>query len=111
MDYLSWTESRRINYSPIEHHAISVQDLEAVAAAQRTELRPGDILLIRSGFVKWYDDATEEQRISGTINGSAWVGVEGSKESVEWFWNHHFAAVAGDANAFELWPAKDERYR
>jgi kynurenine formamidase len=111
LDYFSWAESQGIKYSPIEHHAITVQDLEAVAAAQSTELRPGDILLVRSGFVRWYNEATEEQRIAGTRNGSAWAGVEGSKESVEWIWDHHFAAVAGDANAFELWPARDERYR
>ena len=111
MDYFSWADSQGIKYSPIEHHAITVQDLEAVAVAQGTELRPGDILLVRSGFVKWYNEATEEERKGGTVNGTAWVGVEGNKESVEWFWDHHFAAVAGDANAFELWPAKDERYR
>ena len=44
--------------------------------------------------------------------GQPGLGVEGSsKESVEWIWDHHFAAVAGDANAFELWPPRDERYR
>ena len=111
MDYLSWAESRGIKYSAIEHHAITVRDLEAVAAAQGTKLCPGDILLVRSGFVKWYNEATEEERIGGTRDGSAWVGVEGTKESVEWFWDHHFAAVAGDANAFEQWPAKNENYR
>jgi hypothetical protein len=41
-------------------------------------------LVVRSGFVRWYNEATEEQRIAGTRNGSAWAGVEGSKESVEW---------------------------
>lgn len=31
-------------------------------------------------------------------------GVEGTEESAAWFWNKHFAAVAGDAVAFEAFP-------
>jgi kynurenine formamidase len=111
LDYVSWAESKGIQYSPVEYHEISVKDLEAVAAAQGTTIRPGDILLIRSGFVKWYNEASAEERVSGTSGGKAWAGVAGTQETVAWMWNHHFAAVGGDANAFEAWPARDERYR
>jgi hypothetical protein len=31
-------------------------------------------------------------------------GVEGTEDSARWFWNKHFAAVAGDAIAFETIP-------
>ena len=31
-------------------------------------------------------------------------GVEGNPESAKWFWNKHFAAVAGDMIAFEHIP-------
>jgi hypothetical protein len=111
LDYLSWAQERGISYSAIERHAISEKDLEAVAAWQGTEFRQGDILLIRSGFVKWYREASSEDRRKGTVDGSTWAGVEGTKESVEWLWNRHFAAVGGDANVFEAWPAKTERWR
>jgi kynurenine formamidase len=111
LDYVSWAESKSIQYSPVEYHEISVKDLEAVAAAQGTEIRPGDILLVRSGFVKWYNEASAEERVSGTSEGKAWAGVAGTQETVAWMWNHQFAAVGGDANAFEAWPARDERYR
>jgi hypothetical protein len=111
LDYLSWANGQGIEYSPIERHQISVNDLEAVAADQGTDLRPGDILLVRSGFVKWYKEASEEQRVSGTVNGSTWAGINGTEESVAWFWDRHFAAVGGDANVFEAWPAENETYR
>lgn len=111
LDYLAWAKSQGKHYSPIDYHAISEKDLEAVAAAQGTELRLGDILLIRSGFVKWYKEASESERRRGTADGSAWAGVGGTQECVEWFWNHHFAAVGGDANVFEAWPAQNENYR
>ena len=47
LDYFSWAESQDIKYSPIEHHAITIQDLEAVAAAQGTELRLGGSVWVR----------------------------------------------------------------
>ncbi|KAJ9610450.1 hypothetical protein H2200_005227 [Cladophialophora chaetospira] len=111
LDFLSWAEEQGISYSPVERYAISAQDLEAVAARQGTEFRQGDILLIRSGFIKWYNEANDEDRRKGTVEGSTWAGVEGTERSVEWFWNRHFSAVGGDANVFEAWPAKDEKWR
>jgi len=56
--------------------------------------------------VKWYNEAGTEARIAGGRNGHEHVGLGGSAEMVEWLWNHHFAAVAGDAIAFEAWPPK-----
>lgn len=66
---------------------------------------------MRSGFVKWHNEASFDERRRGTELGSEWAGVEGTRESVEWLWEKHFAAVGGDANVFEAWPATDERYR
>lgn len=103
--------SHNVTYNPTTRHAISHTDLEAVAASQGTEFRPGDILLVRSGFVKWHNEANFDERRRGTELGSEWAGVEGTRESVEWLWEKHFAAVGGDANVFEAWPARDERYR
>lgn len=82
-----------------------------MAMSQGTTFRQGDILLIRCGFVTWYKQASAQERRAGTVDGMVWAGVEGTKESVEWLWNQHFSAVAGDANVFEAWPAKDDRYR
>lgn len=61
--------------------------------------------------MKWYNEASFEERRRGTELGSEWAGLEGTRESVEWLWEKHFAAVGGDANVFEAWPAADERYR
>jgi hypothetical protein len=53
-----------------------------------------------------YNGASEEERLKGATNGHEFAGVAGNAETVEWLWNHHFAAVAGDAIAFEAWPPK-----
>lgn len=56
--------------------------------------------------MRWYNAANAEERIAKAKNGHEFIGLAGNEESVEWLWNHHFAAVAGDAIAFEAWPPK-----
>lgn len=105
IDYASWAQRNGISYSPMEKNCIKVEDLEAIAKEQGVTFRPGDILLVRSGMVKWYNDTAPDVRDKATAGGHAFTGVEGSPESIEWLWNHHFAAIAGDAIGFEAWPA------
>lgn len=106
IDYASWAQKHNIKYSVTTRHEISINDIEAIAKAQDVVFKPADILIIRSGWVKWYNEATDEERIKGANQGHEFVGVAGNRESVEWLWDHHFAAVAGDAIAFESWPPK-----
>lgn len=108
IDYSSWAERNGISYSPMEKNCISVQDLEHIAQEQGITFKPGDILLVRSGMVKWYNTQTPKVRNEATHNGHAFTGVEGSPETIEWLWNHHFAAIVGDAIGFEAWPANPE---
>ncbi|EJU01205.1 hypothetical protein DACRYDRAFT_22948 [Dacryopinax primogenitus] len=93
---------------PVTSHGIPVSELDAVAAFQHTELRRGDILIVRSGFTKWYNEAEEEARMRGVAhNGFHFIGVRPGRETKMWIWNHHFAAVAGDTVAFEQFPITD----
>ena len=89
-------------------HPITVTDLEAIAKESGVELLAGDILIVRTGWIKWYEENNAEQRRKYITNGKEWAGVEGSEETLEWLWNKHFSAVAGDSIGFELWPAKEE---
>lgn len=106
IDYAAYAERHGIEYKATERHEISVQVIEEVAREQGVEFKPCDVLIIRSGWVKWYESANEQEQIKGAKEGHEFVGMAGNEESVEWLWNHHFAAVAGDAIAFEAWPPK-----
>lgn len=108
IDYVSWAKKQGIEYCPMTRHCISEKDLEAIAKDQGVEFRPADILIVRSGWIKYYNEATPEERIKNIKEGHAYVGVEGTPESLEWLWDHHFAALAGDTIGFEAWPAKPE---
>jgi hypothetical protein len=52
---------------------------------------------------KWYESATAEERdVKIRSAEKTWTGVQGSMETIEWLWNHHFAAVAGDSISWEV---------
>jgi hypothetical protein len=65
--------------------------------------KQGDIIIVRSGFTEALGEMTGEQQAEA-LGSHRTCGVEGSEDSAKWFWNKHFAAVAGDAIAFEAVP-------
>jgi hypothetical protein len=70
-------------------------------------LKPGDILLVRSGFVQRYNELTPSQRESAaqrTGADIAWAGLKQEEEILDWLHDSYFAAVAGDSPTFECWP-------
>jgi kynurenine formamidase len=83
----------------VEHlkadESISPQELDAIAAKQRVEIRDGDIIVIRTG---WYLEWLKSR------NGETWAwnapGV--SWRCAEWFHDHNIAAVAADNVGVEV---------
>ncbi|PWN51536.1 hypothetical protein IE53DRAFT_386095 [Violaceomyces palustris] len=91
-------------YDPCTTYRITVEDLIDTARHERVRFRQGDILLVRSGFTKRYYDSTAEERKTWAKR-NEFAGVQQSEEMKAFLWDNHFAAVAGDAPAFESWPA------
>ena len=106
IDYHDWATRNNIDHPATKRSEISVKDVETVAKEQGVEFKPADLLIIRSGFIDWYNKADDETRISGANKGHEFIGVNGCEETITWLWDHHFSAVAGDAIAFEAWPTK-----
>lgn len=104
IDYLAYAEAHGIKYNPFDAHRITVEDLEAVAKWEGVEFKHADILIVRSGFTRGMRDARTLEKQQELMNSHRTVGVEGSKKTAKWVWNHHFTAVAGDAIAFEQIP-------
>ena len=105
LDYAAWAERKGIRYRADTKHHITYQDLEQVAAEQGVELRPADILIMRTGWIRWYQNASAAERHQSGHVDHKYCGFEGTAESVEWLWNHKFAAIAADNMAVEAWPA------
>jgi len=107
LDYRAYAEAKGIKYDCFDSHAISVQDLEAIAKHQGTTFKFGDVLIVRSGYTEDLGAASGDQQDKLLGTGKA-IGIEGTVEAAKWFWNHHFAAVAGDAIAFEAMPPRHQ---
>ncbi|OAA58433.1 hypothetical protein SPI_06506 [Niveomyces insectorum RCEF 264] len=107
LDWRAWALAKGISYSPFASHAIPLAELQAVALAQGVVFRQGDILLVRSGWLEEYNRMSDEDKTALAQRPErTFVGVEGSREMMEWHWDNGFAAVAGDTNAYEAWPPK-----
>jgi hypothetical protein len=88
----------------MSQHAITLKDLVAIADDEGVTFLAGDILIVRTGWIKWYEEHDDDQRLRHVTNGGTWVGVQGCEQVLEWLWNHHFAAIAGDSIGWEVWP-------
>lgn len=61
-------------------------------------------MLVRTGYVRWHNFASPEERKRGTQENSLCIGVQGNEATVRWLYDHHLAAVGGDSMTFEAWP-------
>ncbi|KAK1756691.1 hypothetical protein QBC47DRAFT_459412 [Echria macrotheca] len=106
LDWGSWMASQGRNPDLLASTLINVSDLEAVAAAQKVQFRPGDILLIRSGLVKTLDSlsAEEVEAYMSQEPEPPIMGLEAGERMLRWLWDHEFSAVAGDMLTLEAQP-------
>ncbi|RAH78275.1 hypothetical protein BO86DRAFT_345666 [Aspergillus japonicus CBS 114.51] len=107
-------------YDPYTSHPITLSDLHACARAQGInplptsrggDIQPGDLLLIRSGFVEQYHTLTPAQRRAAARRSHAdlcWAGLAQDEDVLTWLHDCYFAAVAGDSPTFECWPPTRE---
>lgn len=106
LDYARWAGANGVTLQPNTRQEIPVSHLEAVAQAQGVTFQTGDILVVRSGWMKWYleQDQATRTAYAGQLPPQA-IGAAQGDETLRFLWNNHFAAVAGDTLAFEVYPA------
>ena len=103
LDFHSWRLANGIDYDPFKTGSITLEELKAVAKEQGTEIKFGDILIIRSGYINAFNAlSTEQAEAYASAVPPALSGVEQSEAMLEWIWSN-FSAVAGDQPSFECW--------
>jgi kynurenine formamidase len=90
-------------YDPGSSTAFSVEDLEQARRRSGVELRAGDILLIHTGFARWYLDLSTAERAGVSQNPST-PGIAHGEEMCRYLWNSHIAAIGSDTFAVEVMP-------
>ncbi|KAK2764250.1 hypothetical protein FQN54_008942 [Arachnomyces sp. PD_36] len=128
LDYRTYAKTNSIPFDPYTSDSISLSDLRKCAESQGLDIRPeseggdikvGDILFIRSGFVdSYYNEKTPEERTAlalrphtvGPEDKQCWGGVAQEEDMIDWLHDSYFAAVVGDAPSFERWPSPEGYY-
>jgi kynurenine formamidase len=94
-------------FLPDRRFPIGGRQLEAIAASERVEVRPGDILLLRTGWLAWLRslDSDTRERMRGTVHpregGLQSPGLDPSAATAAWLWDHGVVGVAADNHALE----------
>jgi hypothetical protein len=84
---------------------IDAHELLECLAAQGTTLNEGDVLLMRTGWVAWYEEQTDEVRAGLADRGTLKTpGLRPGEEMARTLWNLHISAIAADNPAVEVWP-------
>jgi hypothetical protein len=94
--------------SPHERYEITTDDLDAALDYQDVQVGPGDIVLIRTGWVGHYLGLPDPGRaaLGGAMSraGLPTPGLAQGDSVARWLWNRQVAAVAADNPALEAIP-------
>jgi kynurenine formamidase len=98
-------------FDPASNYGITNADLEVTLEHQQVEIEPGDIVLLRTGWMGNFYAADDAYRTAVLGHESPIAqhapGLNVDTSSVEWLWNHRVAAIAADNIAVEQTPAPD----
>jgi hypothetical protein len=104
-DVAHWRESVGRPLAQGTPDPIEPEDITATLAAQGTEVEPGDVLLLRTGWLPWYLGTDAETRAAISDHTVLQTpGLRACEETARVLWNLHVSAVASDNPALEVWP-------
>lgn len=91
------------SYDPLAGETIHADDLAAAAAAQGVELRGGDILCVRTGWIEAYRGLDGPARADMAAS-PRFSGLSGGEDMARFLWDAGLSAVAADNPALEVSP-------
>jgi len=91
--------------NPLAKDVYTLEELKAALVAQGTALKPGTILLVRTGWMESYESLTADQkRAIAPMDKLSSMGIEASRAMAAWLWNNRVAAIGTDCPAVEAFP-------
>ncbi len=105
LDMARYLESQGTPIDAGTDRRITAAELEACRAAEGVEIQDGDVLIIRTGWTKWYleQDEVTKRAIMVPANLRA-PGLLAGEEMARHLWNWHVVAACSDCPAVEAWP-------
>nr|WP_237439976.1 cyclase family protein [Amycolatopsis rubida] len=97
-------------FDPTTSRAITVEDLERCRANTGLDYATGDILLLHTGFLRWYlGQPARTRHALAESPFPRWIGLAHTEDMARYLWNTGCAAVATDTPALEVWPPDKTR--
>jgi kynurenine formamidase len=90
-------------YDPLGAEAIEADELDAALAAQGTELRPGDVVCLRTGWIDAYRELDADARVALAAEPRV-SGLAGSEQVARLLWDSGAIAIAADNPTLEVAP-------
>jgi kynurenine formamidase len=105
-DVARWRAASGRPLDPSSGERVPAADVAATLAAQGAELRPGDVLLLRFGWIAWYAelDRARRARLAGAPGDWHAAGLSPEAGTARWLWDSGVVAVAADNPAVEAVP-------
>jgi len=103
VDLVTYFQAIGRNWWVIGSQIASVADVTGCLAAQRTEIRPGDVLILRMGWVEQFKRASPDER-NRLFHGGDFSGVIGDESMWAFLWDRRIAALAADTISVETFP-------
>jgi hypothetical protein len=105
LDVAAWRDHVGRSLACGDTDTIDVDDLRSTLAFQGTSLELGDVLLVRTGWLNWYERLDYQQRaaISAAPLFPA-VGLDPTEDMARFLWDAGICAVAADNPGLEVAP-------
>jgi kynurenine formamidase len=103
-DVARWRASVGRPLVPNSSDPIEADDITSTLSAQGVDVEPGDVLLVRTGWIEWYRTQSREERQAFNDSGHPCVGLRPGPENWKLLWNLHIAAIGADNPSVEVWP-------
>ncbi|PWY81329.1 hypothetical protein BO83DRAFT_375522 [Aspergillus eucalypticola CBS 122712] len=112
IDYASYIQrTKGITVNALTRHTVSLDDVLTIAKECNITFQPGDILFLRVGLPTTWDNMSDEEKVEYSQQQTPQhAGLEQSERVVRFLWDQHFAAVAGDAVSFEVYPPVEKEW-
>ena len=105
IDVYGWRKSQGRAVNPFETESYSLDELKAALAAQGSTLKPGTVLLVRTGWMEEYERLGPEAKAGmASYEKMKSIGIERSRDLVAWLWDSRVAAIGTDCPAVEPIP-------
>jgi len=106
LDIAAQRAARGDRRSPGQRTQVTIDELQCTLSAQQVQLDGGDILLVRTGWLAWYQSqpASVRKDLSAKDVDFTSIGLSADESMAQWLWDNQVAAIAADNPALEATP-------